>query len=535
MSQPAPTAARPLWSAVRRDPWLVAGLLVSLVALVVPLWVTSLLPFMDLPQHLATIRILHDLADPAFGMAPYYEVHLADTQYLAYYFAVDALAWLMPLEVANRVVLSLYAAGLPLAMAAYLRAFGRDPAVALLAAPLAYNTFLFMGFVNYVAAFPILLWALAVLRRLIDDFSWIRWTGLVALTVLLFYSHAQPFLLYGLFAGIVGLTTPRGLHPRHWWRQGLHLVPAVALLGVWIGRSRILAGAEEWQQGHGGRNVSPVDVRWEPMLDRLSAFPRQLLDAYRGDADDVLLFALLALGLVLFLFRRSSPAAEEIADYGPRRAWLRERTPEILAVVMAGIYLLSPISYKWIWPISHRLAPLVVLFGLATLTWRRLPARPWLLVVPATALSLWAASVHVEKFEAFEDEAGAVREVVRQAAPGKRLTALIFDRGSEVVNHAPYLHFGQYYVVERGGVATFSFVDFPQSPVRYADGAAPPRLPNRWEWTPHRFRFPRHGRWYDYFLVRDGGPEHPRNPFGRWDRRVELVARQGRWALYRKL
>ena len=33
-----------------------------------------------------------------------------------------------------------------------------------------------------------------------------------------------------------------------------------------------------WRSGHGGRNVSPSEVRWEPLLERFATMPRQLLD-----------------------------------------------------------------------------------------------------------------------------------------------------------------------------------------------------------------------------------------------------------------
>ena len=237
-------------------------------------------------------------------------------------------------------------------------------------------------------------------------------------------------------------------------------------------------------------------------VERFSSMPRQLLDTYRGDVDEVLLVLLVGMTLALSLFRRFPPLDEERQGMGERRAWLRARTPEVIAVALFVTYLVSPLSYRWIWPISHRMVPVVALFALATLAWRRLPWRPALLLIPATALNLWACSVHVEHFWRFDEEAGPIREVVAEAEPGKRLLGLVFDRGSEVVNHAPYLHFAQYYVVERGGVASFSFVDFPQSPVRYRADNAPPRLPNRFEWTPERFRFAAHGQAYDYFLIR---------------------------------
>ena len=102
------------------------------------------------------------------------------------------------------------------------------------------------------------------------------------------------------------------------------------------------------------------------------------------------------LAVLLMLFRNFAPSEADTEALGARRAWLRARTPEIVAVAVFAAYVLSPISYKWIWPISHRMVPVVALFALGTLAWRRLPWRPALLVVPATLLNLWACNVHVD-------------------------------------------------------------------------------------------------------------------------------------------
>lgn len=538
MQTPHPTAKFRLFTQLSLDPWFYLGLAVSLVACVWPLWASALLPFMDLPQHLAVVRILHSYADASFGVAHYHAVDFSGTQYLSYYLLTDWLTYLMPLEVANRVVLSLYAIGVPLAMVAYLRAHGRDQAIALLAAPLVYNTFLFMGFANYVTAIPLLIWGLAVLQRLLDDFSRARLVLLTAVSLLLFYSHAQTFVLYGLLAGISCLFGSRGWHPRHWWRAAAHIAPALLLMAIWASKSLLLASAQDWKSGHGGRNVADAHVNFEPILERFATLPAQFLDAYRDDADEIVLCVWLAIAALALVSARGLPLRDAQRDNAGvvngtelPRFWLRRRLPEILFAVSAAVYVLSPISYKWIWPISHRLVPVVALLGLGAIGYRRLPWRPLVLIVPATLLMLYASQMHVRKAREFTAEAGPIRQVVAQAERGKRLMALIFNSGSTVVNQAPYIHFGQYYVIDRGGMASFSFANFPQSPVVYPTEGGPPTLPARFEWTPERFSWAEYGNWYDYFLLRD---ENGRNVFGADRDQVELVARQGVWSLYKK-
>ncbi len=521
-----PAHLRPRWQAwLAGDRAAAALLALAIAACVAPLWVSALLPMMDLPQHLATVRILHSYADPQFAVNKYHVIDYSRTQYLSWYFAVDFLTYVMPLEVANRLVLSFYAVGLPLSLVALLRAHRRDPLLALLAVPLVYNVFFFMGFANYITALPLMFWGLALLRRSLDEATWPRVIGMAAIALVLFYSHAQPFLLYGLLAGLTVLLGARGWHPRHWWRSAAHLLPALLAMGVWTSRSLILAGEQEWKQGHGGRNVTSAQVNFEPWGERLQNLWTWWLDAYRGDSDEILAAAWIAVLAVAALLARRSEEDET--------PWQRAKIPAAMLVATLAVYLLSPVSYKWIWPISYRFVPVVAMLALVAVPAQRWAFGRWgrylLFALPALALCGASLRLHVQKAKEFSDEAGPIRQVVAQADYGKCLISLVYGAGSDVINQAPLLHLGQYYVVDRGGMASFSFANFPQSPVLYPDVGGPPTFPARFEWTPERFTWAEYGKYFDYFLIRGTG-----DPFGRDRDKVELVTEQGPYRLFKK-
>lgn len=522
---------------LRRDPWLAAGLWVAVIASMVPLWLADLLPFQDLPQHLAAVRTIHSLDDPFYGLSKYHVVDLARTQYLSWYLALDWLTYLMPLETANRVVLSAYVAAVPLSVFALLRAVGRDPAACLLAAPLAFNVYLYMGFGNYVMALPMVLWGLALLVRLLDSWHPRRALGLALLVVVIFYTHVQALLMYLGLAAIVVFVRAPGLHPRHWWRPASHVLPTLGLLGWWMSQSLILASGADWTAGHGGRNTTDTKVRFDPLMARLEATPKQLLDVFTDDKDELLLLSWAALMIVVLLLGwRRGQAATNAPTPAKRPNWraiLRARLPLVLVCASAVVYVLSPISYKWIWPISHRLVPLVALLAVVAVGFVTMPGRRTLLIIPATALAIAASMTHVDHIKRFNKEAGPILEVVRAADPGKRLVGLMFDRDSAVINRSPYLHFAQYYVVERGGMANFSFANMPQSPVVYPTVDGPPTLRARWEWLPHLFNYTGDGRYYDYYLIR-GHSGRARSVFGGHVDEVDLVLSKGPWHLYRR-
>ena len=106
---------------------------------VLPLWVAHQLPLVDLPQHLHLISVLHRLADPTTLYPRLFETRGQLTPYLGYYYLVSWLSWLVPLDLANKLFLSAYVAGMPLSMAFLLKSLKRPIWPSLLALPFAYG------------------------------------------------------------------------------------------------------------------------------------------------------------------------------------------------------------------------------------------------------------------------------------------------------------------------------------------------------------------------------------------------------------
>src|SRR5262249_31221822 len=81
---------------------------------------------------------------------------------------------------------------------------------------------------------------------------------------------------------------------------------------------------------------------------------------------------------------------------------------------------------------------------------------------PVTALALalgGGSTVNVCKhFIAFQlEEVGDFDGALDHIEPKKHVAALIYDKGSRVMNMAPFLHFGSYYQAEKGGIIQFSY------------------------------------------------------------------------------
>ena len=497
----------PLWK------WLLGA---CALATALPLWLSPYLPFTDLPQHAAMIGTLRHWGDPLWS-GPY-ELALGSTQYLLYYLAGALLAFPFgTAERANLVLLTATAVGLPYALRSLLRAVKADERLALFGPALFWSESLIIGFFNYLAALPLLLWALSLAVKNAEAPARKTSVQLALVSACLFYLHLSAFAFFALAAGLALFALPAAMPLSQRLsglpRRALWAAPTALLSLIWLATSPVVhPGNVGWQ--------AKVAPDWQSPAEALQALPQALLDIWRGPEDEWCLLALVGLGALL-----AFPQARDADQPEATRA----RAVIAACALLSGLlYFVTPLSMGWLWALNHRYAITTALL-LPPLLRPARGLRGALPLLGAGLVSLFAAFTAQRNIAAFQREVGPFDAVLSQAEPGKRLLALIYDRGSSVVNFAPFLHFGSYYRARKGGIAEFSFSELPQSPLRYKPGVVPPRRPPRWEWMPELFSNERDGEYYEYILQR-GGPD----PFARasggpaW----RVAAQEGQWRLW---
>jgi len=492
----------PLWK------WLLRA---CAAATVVPLWSAAHLPFTDLPQHVAAIGTLRHWWDPVWKSQEYFTLALGQTQYLLYYLVGAALAFpLGTAERANLVLLSLTAIAFPYSLRSLLKALRADTRLALFACTLFWSQALLIGFFNYVAAMPLVLWGLALAVR--RHRPWL----LAACAVALFYLHLSAFIFFAPAAALASVALPRFSPPREWPRRMLWAAPVLVLSVLWLVSSPVVhPQSVGWSQ--------PMAVAFEQPDTALEHLVGALLDIWRGPEDEYCLLALIACAALLaWPQRRELPSDDEAWTRGVVAAW---------AALAAVLYLAFPVSIGWMWQLNERYALIVAL--LLPLLLR--PARGWRGAIPlglVAATSLFAAGAALANIRNFENEVGPFDEVLAHAQPGRRLIGMIFDQNSRSAKFSAFLHFQAYYRARMGGVASFSFAELPQSPLRYRPENAPPPHPAGWEWHANMVRNDYDGTYYDYVLVHgyvDPFAHHPPGP--QW----RVLSREGSWTLYEKV
>ena len=476
------------------------------VASAVPLWVGRFVPLLDLPQHLAVVAVLRHRADPAWGFAPFFEVEWGEfTPYWTHYLAVWVLSLLVSIETASRLYLTGYALAFPWAGIVLCRAFGRSPWLGLLAAPLAFNTNLYLGFVSYCTAVLLLLGLLAVFERGLARSTRRAAPTLVFGAALLFFTHVQVFVFL-VMAALALAITRAGLTWRGRLLSLLPLAPAtLGLLLPWAYQQLLASRAGgRYTFGRPGR----LRASFQSPAEAVGDLPDAMAGAFQ-DGSDALILAGWA-GLVVLAARGAASRRH------------RALLPAALAL---GAYFLAPMSIAGQWNIGPRFALLAALLLLPAL--RASGKRAMVIGFAAAALAALGSINAARQHAAFDREAGEMDEAIAAIPRGVRVFPLVFDPRGHVLEGWPYLHAGQYAMVRRGGMTSANLGRVPVFPVRLRDLKAP----HVDAFRPADFRFETMGGAYDYFLLRAAGG---------WERRlfppeaVERVFARGDWVVLRR-
>ncbi len=558
--------------------------LLGLLGGVLPLWWASAVPMVDLPQHLHLISVLHRLDDATTLYPEFLARRPQLTPYLGYYYAVSLLNWLLPLELANRVFLTAYVAGLPLSLAFLLRSLKRPAWPSLLAVPFAYGDSFGWGFVNYCAALPLGFLTCGLFVRAIEDAPRRRrWAyGLAASLVAVLLFHVQVFGYLAVALPWLLATTPApdsGKSFKSWLlvrRDALlGVVPGVALFTGWIGmrigQPAEIAPGEPWKAW--GPMLSPENLSYKPFGENRNELFPVLSGLLRDQSDSravVLAFvaaglgAALALGLWLKTLKGNAlrnqvallaacavagiaawPAetptrlailalaagvALTVAGSGDERLSERARLPG-LALFALLLFFALPFDIRgFVYYLNTRYAHLFAAVAVCCVPALEARFHRWALVAGA-AVAVSCGWPLAKGFEAFELEAKPLEELWKWAPEKPKVMGLIFGTGSRTMTHPVFLHASTAVARARGGVTNFSFATTPHSPLMYREGKTPPTFPS--EWQPQTMSWEKQGYWYDTFVLRGASPEQvftARLQSGE----LEVATRQGDFWLVRR-
>lgn len=505
------------------------------VTTLVPIWRPRFLPLLDLPNHLSAIAIWHRYADPSWGYQRFYNLNLLPLPYWGYFFPVHMLAYLMPIEVANKVYLSAYALALPAGGALLARQMGRSPWLCVFVFPLVFNMNFAFGFITFCAGMTLLLFALVVLDRFLQSPTRGRGLALFALTTFLYTTHVLPWLFFGVAALILLFCHGQGhgLRPLRMLAAAAAMLPSVAL-GVFAFRAAQTAGT----------HVKPGELDYRASSEALTHGIEQAFHRVLATWPADLPYQIMLLLALCWVFAMSSGRSDvppeaarerESMGGGATSGGFRYRLELVLALaccaaVFLPMHLFKPVD---LWMIGGRFVSVVVLFAVL------LPRGPFvgegsgrrgLLLVPVVLLHVVYAYRLTTQWREFDRRAASVRRLAKRIPRGSStLTLTLGELTDPSVDYqtVPYVQFHAYPQFFAGGFEPWVLnTGFPM--VRKPGAGLPSP---RWK-QPQQFRYELHGRYYDYVLIRGEARDH--QMFGPDDGpSAPLVAQDGEWRLYR--
>ncbi len=456
---------------------------------------------------------------PGGSGAPAYVLALRGSQYFAYHVGGALLTRVVGDAVlANKLLLVGVALSWPLAIRSLLSALGRDPRAAAFAPLVFWNRALLVGFLPFVAALPLAVFAVAVTIRQCRAPTRARAAGLAMLGVLLFYTHLSAWLTASAIGGAIAIAScfteaapPARANARPILTTLPALVPsAIAALVWWSSASLAIRGRES------------TDVDRAKLIDALSLMPPWTFDVWTGHLDEVAACGWwVAYGIIV--------AAGLRRQLEPRGRWLVASLPFVIVTI---VYLATPFRVGAAGLLNVRLSPLVTLFAIVALRprddrWGTIP------LALCAASTLWGAGSTIYEIRrvARENIGGEIDALVRSMRPGSRLSILNFGSGPRRMFEWPYPFAGAIHRARGGGVVAFSFVEVPHWSVHYAANEGPPARPFLWVYNPCVYRF-EDGWYWDYVLVQGTvdmwPPRTPGPPFA-------AVAHSGVFTLFERV
>jgi hypothetical protein len=515
---------RRLWEHVRRQPLFVALFALGFVATSVPIWVTPILPQGDIYQHLAIAEIIHNYDAPGSIYPEHFELPDSIKPNLLYYYAVHWMGYLMPLEVASKLVLNAYVILLPLSLLALLTTFQRPRRLALFGFLFVYTGLFRTGFAGYLLSIPLYFFGIAGFYRWCLQPGWRRFGSTGALATLLFFTHAQMYLLYMLTVGYMGLFLwrPGGLR-RFVRRLSAPLVSLVVFL-PWFLQFFVFWKAEKDVMGL-ARPSEGFGAFWHTPEELFSHLFMYLQSYFRDSGDEIimlLIFFLMTVGFILRGHREASPVPGESGE--PDMPWTHRYMPELISLLLGISIFVLPVHIKHQAVISTRHIPLFVMSLIPWLGWFRGRRASAVLAVTTIGLVLVQSAYMVRGFLRYERELDGYPALFDEVRPWSRIWKVSGpDLFSRVSHGNVFWHLHYNFMLWKGGITDVQFAQYVTCPIRYKPDAVPPYL----EDEPHKS--PK-WQWYDYFLVqkKEKGRVHG---LKRW---LKPIAENQGWILYER-
>jgi hypothetical protein len=380
---------------------------------IAPIWASRFLPLLDDPNHLSAIYIWRQLFNANSPLHEYYTRAFAPVSYLLHYVLAWLLSFVVGVEIAHKVVLSLYVLSFPCAAFFWCRASDRSAWLSFCTVPLAYSVTWAHGYHAFDAGIAACLFAITTQDRLLDQPRFKSWA--VATLVMLVCYFGHPLTLATAWLCTVVLWDARR--------------PSLSAIGLSIVSLLPSLLFYRWEEKATAVAPSPGRLRAVlgadfPVLEptvwraRVLDFVDHAVSPLPGSPHTRVFHVVLAGALLLLVL-----GALKRASY---------RALALVAVLLA-LYFVLPDHFNepvYVWIARGRLAPLIAFFFLLS---PAISERHWARPI-AAVLAFVAATIPLEIARAYRPFAQQMQGMVEvlKACPANAQVLTLRPGGSDV-------------------------------------------------------------------------------------------------------
>jgi hypothetical protein len=276
-----------------RVEWVVA--LTILVAYIC--WILSLpsFPSFDGPVHMYYVHVLKALiGDSNPEYAYYFRIRHILPPYSLYYYGLLALSQIMPMLLADRIIICIYLVSFVFGFRYLASAIGPSAdLMTLLATLLLLNWPLGMGFVNFCLSLSIAFWAIGLWLRVAGTPKRGARIGFLVLATMTMLTHPVPLILLLVVSGTISIMRfvhkPGGEKERHVPSNLIADVLTLSLASLNVVYVKLFTNANPFQQVVlPGDEVTPY---WTDALHRMGIYGREHALAFvLGTTPDILVY-----------------------------------------------------------------------------------------------------------------------------------------------------------------------------------------------------------------------------------------------------
>ncbi len=471
------------WSVARAHlarHWVLWVLALAFVGHLTVVWGTTYLPLGDLGGHVELMDIMARSSDPRTIYPELYVTRSPLTANgLSLCLAVLLARLIGTLNVA-KLLLTWFVIGTPLSALALARAFKRPDWTALLATPLVFGALLNVGFLNFIASLPFLLFAVAVARKFAAEGGLRRGLLLFLLLQATYFAHILGYLIALGMVGAVMLVFVPGLRA---WRRWLALVASTPFFAAWS-YQRLLAG----QATEAGRTIRTAGggfgAEFLPWDRRLQLTHEWGMRFFKDNVDEVAFLLMVVVWLLAMAATGRDSAsnagvAEAQASWWKRMAAaLREYAVEWITLSCMAAFFLLPNNIREVNILAERAWFFTLVFFAF---WPRIQPRSWrfgVLIAPLLAVVLGYPWVVHSKFQEFQRRYVGGLPAAIAALPDRTALAYVMEYPEIDLTHmGPLWHLPKMLQATlNGGHSDDCFAIRPYYPIDYRPGRTPSPL-----------------------------------------------------------